>query len=132
MQDFAKLKSGPELPLPPPSGTLGEHILLRTNLLPTNFDVKVYYDYELKFEPTKGLAAERKDQVLELVEGHTAFAAYAGRVAHDGRQRLLSVSKLPEPFVVNVKLPKQGDQQPLDVSVEFVLKHELDMDVLRR
>ena len=111
---------------------MGEHILLRTNLLPTNFDVKVYYDYELKFEPTKGLAAERKDQVLELVEGHTAFAAYAGRVAHDGRQRLLSVSKLPGPFVVNVKLPKQGDQQPLEVSVEFVLKHELDMDVLRR
>ena len=111
---------------------MGEHITLRTNLLPTNFDVKIYYDYELKFQPTKGLAAERKDDVLGLVEVHTDFTAYVGRVAHDGRQRLLSVSKLPEPFVVNVQLAKQGDQEPLEVSVEFVLKHELDMDVLRR
>ena len=68
LQGFAEVESGPELPLPPPSGTMGEHITLRTNLLPTNFDVKIYYDYELKFQPTKGLAAERKDHVLGLVE----------------------------------------------------------------
>lgn len=108
---------------------MGEHILLRTNLLPTNFDVKVYYDYELQFQPTKGLAAERKDHVLELVEAHVDFTAYAGQVAHDGRQRLLSVTKLPEPLVITVLLPQQ---KPLEVSVEFVLKHELDMDVLRK
>ncbi|KZT65518.1 Piwi-domain-containing protein [Daedalea quercina L-15889] len=132
LEGFAAIKSGPELPLPPPSGTLGTDILLRTNLLPTNFDVKTYFDYELKLQPAKGLVAERKAQALSLLEAHSDFAPFVGQVAHDGSQRLISVAKLPDPFAIIVQLNGQGDRGAQNVSIEFILKHELEMDVMRR
>ncbi|TFY69058.1 hypothetical protein EVJ58_g631 [Rhodofomes roseus] len=129
---FAAVESGPELPLPPAPGTSGIHITLRTNLLPTNFDAKTYFDYELKYEPAKSISGNRRAQVLALVEKHTAFANYAGQVAHDGSQRLLSVARLPDPFSIAVELAEQGKPDPQSITVEFVLKHELDMSLLRR
>ncbi|KAH9920590.1 Piwi-domain-containing protein [Fomitopsis serialis] len=132
LEGFAAVESGPEFPLPPASGTKGINITLRTNLLPTNFDAKTYFDYELKFQPTKAVTADRKAKVLALVEAHADFANYNGRVAHDGSQRLLSVARLPDPFTINVELGGEGNREPQIISVEFVLKHELDMGMLRR
>ena len=123
--------TSPTRPLRPDHGTVGTEIKLRTNF----FAVKLLqkqpiYSYVVNITPQPGFN-RLKTHIFQLLEQNPAIAQHITCIAHDGRQTLISATKLPQPL--NVIVPVYGGNQPArDYFISIMLVREFDPNELTR
>ncbi|OBZ72736.1 Protein argonaute 1B [Grifola frondosa] len=131
---FKTLNVGAEMPLRPGWGTLGRPIMLRANFFAVKIPTKgVYYNYDVTISPAKDAKGERKGRIFDLLEQSPQCAPYAGHVAHDRSQRLVSAKKLPQPLSIVVPFYEEGETGPrpggLTFTVDIKLTNDPEIDI---
>lgn len=128
------------VPFRPDFGTSGKEIKLRTNFFPVRVPQGLkLYAYEVAIIP----AASRrmKKRIYQIAEGTIAWAqagmSLPGRVAHDGRARLVAVYPLPQPLTIEAPYydqdesgPPQQGSRTYTLTITFV--QEIDTGTLAR
>ncbi|TBU37767.1 Piwi-domain-containing protein [Dichomitus squalens] len=134
VQSFKSVKLQPDMPLRPGWGTLGEPGVVRTNFFAVRLKKDaVYYEYEIAISPNAQAKGNMRFRIMQLVEQADAFRPYIAHVAHDRSQRLVSVSKLPQPLEIPIRYLEEDqadDPKAPTFTVEIKFLSELRMSKL--
>ncbi|KAK0467814.1 argonaute-like protein [Desarmillaria tabescens] len=121
-------------PTRPDFGTLGKHIVLRSNFFPIELPEGPLYEYEVKIEPTTFLN-RRKDRIFQLLEASPQVQPWLGFIAHDRSTRLVSAVKFPTLSVAVPFYEKDQDgpsSGAITYQISIIFKVELNFDELSK
>ncbi|KXN85174.1 Protein argonaute 5 [Leucoagaricus sp. SymC.cos] len=123
----ASVAPDPARPSRPGFGTAGRAITLRANFfaLRISKSVQYYYDYAVSISGPKSDKDGIKIRLFELLEQHPSFRGFAGHVAHDKSQRLVSSKELPQPLTVTIKHYDEPQTSPGPNADEYVVEIQL-------
>ncbi|TFK71981.1 Piwi-domain-containing protein, partial [Pluteus cervinus] len=130
IQAFSSIPHDPARPVRPGYGTTGESGVIRANF----FELKSLpsgpiYDYEIKFQPEP--KKRERFRLFQLLETAPEYLQYASSAAHDGSQRLVSLSLLPQPLSCNIPLQfeDEGEARPSATTFAISITQTAELDL---
>jgi len=104
---------GPERPARPGYGTAGRAVALRANFFALESMPDMIYEYIVQITPEpKSQKPRVKRRVLALFEQTPQLRPYNNDIAHDGAQRLIASTQLPDEITDTVLFYEEGDSRP--------------------
>lgn len=104
---------GPERPARPGYGTAGRAVALRANFFALESMPDMIYEYIVQITPEpKSQKPRVKRRVLALFEQTPQLRPYNNDIAHDGAQRLIAATPLPDEITDTVLFYEEGDSRP--------------------
>lgn len=118
---FRSLQLTPEAPLRTEFGTAGSRINLRANFFAIQLPQRMLlYDYEVWISPNT--RDSRRARIFQLLEASPECAPYAYTMAHDSKQRIVSIDQLPQPLRLKIPCTDPGRSNLVAEAPVFVVQ----------